>query len=91
MFIFRWTQGVSNGAVQFINSQTICLKSGNYLRFTRINGETLAYHYDSANETVLATHPINPVLAIAETNIRAGKVVLINFPSFQTKFIGSKC
>ncbi|EUB61638.1 WD repeat-containing protein [Echinococcus granulosus] len=84
----RWTQSVSNNAVHFINNQTICLKSGNYLRFSSTNGDSLEYHYNGANETVLATHPIHPVLALAETNISAGKVVLIYFPDFQTKFIG---
>ncbi|KAM7540905.1 hypothetical protein Aperf_G00000045047 [Anoplocephala perfoliata] len=33
-------------------------------------------------------HPLYPVFAIAETNTISGKLVTVNYPSFQTKYIG---
>ncbi|BHF59880.1 Cilia- and flagella-associated protein 43 [Sparganum proliferum] len=87
-FETRWLQGNSDKQAHFINQHTVCVKAGKTIRFIHENAENTAYIHQGNTQLILAVHPIEPVFALAETDVKYAKVFLVTYPAFERKLIG---
>ncbi|KAL7063544.1 hypothetical protein AAHC03_0933 [Spirometra sp. Aus1] len=88
IYSFRWLQGNSDKQAHFINQHTVCVKAGKTIRFIHENAENTAYIHQGNTQLILAVHPIEPVFALAETDVKYAKVFLVTYPAFERKLIG---